>query len=84
MLEMQHIFVHYITLVLHAGYLLSISLSPRGFKKISKSPTSELGIPSTIHSHTAGKLGINQRGNVVNSREFVLSAAQLVAGDLAT
>lgn len=83
-IRVLHTPVHYITSILQAGYLLSLSLPPQGFKEISKSPTSELGIPSTIHSLTAGKLGINQRGNVVNSREFFLSVAQLVAGHIAT
>lgn len=76
--------IHYLASALHADYLLSISPLLRGLKGISKSPASQLRIPSTTHSHTAGWLGINWRGNVVNSREFFLFASQPVAGDIAT
>lgn len=55
-------------------------LSSGGSKESANPPASELRIPSTTHSHAAGRLGINWRGNVVNSREFFLSASQPVAG----
>lgn len=77
-----HALAHYITPALPAGYLLSISLPLRGLKEISKSPPAELRIPSPIHSGAAGRPGINQRGNAVNSCAFFLSPAQLVAGTL--
>lgn len=64
--------IHYLASVLHADYLLSISPLLRGLKGISKSPASELRVSSTTHSHTAGWLGINWRGNVVNSRVLSL------------
>lgn len=73
---------HYITLVLHAGYLLSISLPPRRPKEISKSPPAEPRIPLTIHSGAAGRPGINPRGNAVNSSTLFLPLAQLVVGIL--
>lgn len=75
-----HAPAHHITSLLHAGYLLSISLPPRGLKEISRAPPAELRIPSTIHSGAAGRPGINRRGNAVNSSELFLSLAQLVAG----
>lgn len=59
-------------------------LSSGGSKESANPPASEPRIPSTTHSHTAGWLGINWRGNVVNSREFFLFASQPVAGDIAT
>lgn len=76
--------IHSLASELHTDYLLSISPLLRGLKGISKSPTSQPRIPGTTHSHTAGRLGINWRGNVVNSREFFLFASQPVAGDIAT
>lgn len=56
--------------------------SPGGLKEISKSPPAELRIPSPIHSGAAGKPGINQRENAVNSCALFLSSAQLVVGTL--
>lgn len=68
-----------------ARWLFALGItSPQGAQRNQQIPAPELRIPSTTHSHTAGRLGINWRGNVVNSREFFLSASQPVAGDIAT